>query len=73
MKTKKSSTVVTAVAAVFVFLYLATSNGTAALEAKRMSDLCNASFGFRTPDAIACLTPNEDVIAIAALAGTKSL
>ena len=68
MKKTNSSTLVTVIAALFVFSYLVTANGPAALEAKRVSDLCNASFGFGTPEAIACVNPGSgEVVAMATI------
>ena len=54
-------------------LFASSACGPAALEAKRMADQCNATYGFNTPKAIDCMNTGYDRIAMADAGDTAEL
>lgn len=56
-----------------VALLGSTACGPAALEAKRTADQCNATYGFNTPKAMACMNTGYDRVAMAEADNTADL
>jgi hypothetical protein len=63
----KSASILIAVAA-GLFLAMSTACGSSALEAKRMADQCNATYGFNTSKSVSCMNTGYEEIAVAAAA-----
>lgn len=61
---KKTASTILAIGAVFA-LFASTACGPAALEAKRLADQCNATYGFNTPKSISCTDTGFERIAMA--------
>ena len=66
---KNSAAIIIVMASAFLFL-ATTACGPAALEAKRMADQCNATYGFNTAKSVACMDTDYDRLAM--VSGAKS-
>ena len=69
---QKTTTIILAFATAF-FLFWSTACGPAALEAKRMPDQCNATYGFNTAKSISCMDTGYGTLAMASNSETKDL
>lgn len=71
MKAKQTSILIAAIAT--LLLIGATACGPAALEAKRMADQCNATYGFNTPRSLACMNSGQERLAMAGSGAARDL
>jgi hypothetical protein len=63
----KSASILIAVAA-GLFLAVSTAGESSALEAKRIADQCNATYGYYTWKSVSCMNTGYEQIAVAAAA-----
>ena len=63
-KQKKTASMILGLAAAFA-LFASTACGPAALEAKRLADQCNATYGFNTAKSLSCMDTGFERLAMA--------